>query len=474
LISLTKKDIVRGLVSLGLESGDKVLMHSSFVALGKVEGSPNTVIDALLEVLGKDGLLVMPTFSAGSPFNRKNAPTGLGVIPDAFWRLPGVVRSLHPSHSVAAMGPGAEGLIRDHENAPTAYGEGTPYFKLAMGGGKVLLLGVDQDRNTTLHAAEAAAGAPYLKNIEGIYIDDNGDEVKIPIAAMAGPHRDFIGLDKLFREKGIMRIGRIGRAACRLMDGEAMLLAAIEALQKDPAAVLCNNPACWDCVRQRGQIKAARLLDECFTLAAVAGDISEDWEDVHRAILGEGISILELTAEEYERWSSDLTDAGISISAIRGGLKGNAAAKLAESLGVPFIVPASCEEDMAAAAKLPGRVIVENTGACSAVYKEAYNRDGMPEFAFNPAQFAAVGEKPFLRVFYRGTLRKHTVHFYLDDGLFNGTPTLPGQGNGEVKEIISMLRCRGYNGAITLRARSGGIAGFRAAASAFWYLLDNI
>ncbi|MFA6666311.1 MAG: hypothetical protein WCT06_07040, partial [Armatimonadota bacterium] len=66
------------------------------------------------------------------------------------------------------------------------------------------------------------------------------------------------------------------------------------------------------------------------------------------------------------------------------------------------------------------------------------------------------------------------VHFYLDDGLFNGTPTLPGQGNGEVKEIISMLRCRGYNGAITLRARSGGIAGFRAAASAFWYLLDNI
>jgi hypothetical protein len=279
---------------------------------------------------------------------------------------------------------------------------------------------------------------------------------------------------RLFRENGVMRTGRIGNAVCRLMDGKGMLESAMDAIRKDPAAVLCSNAACWDCVRQRGQIKAHRLLNETFTLAAVAGDISGDWEEVRRAILGEGISALELTADEYSSYGAKLADMGVRVAAIRGGIGGRAGAELAESLGVPFIVPAPCAEDMALASKLPGRVLAENTGACSEVYKEAYGRDGMPDLAFNPAQFAAAGENPFLRVFYRGIIRKHTAHFYLDDGLFCGESALPGQGNGEVKEIISMLRCRSYDGAVTLRSHKMGIKGFREAAEAFWALLDNM
>ncbi len=323
---LTRADIVAGLQALGLAVGDRVLVHSSLSALGRVEGGAETVIDALLEAVGSAGLVVVPTFGGRQPFDRRRTPTSLGQIPDKFWRRAEAVRSLHPSHSVAAIGQGAAELIADHEQAPTAYGEGTPYHRLATSGGKVLFIGVDQDRNTTLHTAEALAGAAYLQNIESSYVADNGEVVALHIAAMAGPHRNFLAMDVLFSEWGVMQVGCIGRAVCQLMDG---------------AAMLCDNPACADCVTQRkilglsplsdrdflalgavsasqaGSAKAARLAQEDFTLAAVTAEIAEDPAEIWAALRTEGISALEITGEEYNRWGHALPE-GFRIVALRG------------------------------------------------------------------------------------------------------------------------------------------------------------
>ncbi|MHB1190655.1 MAG: AAC(3) family N-acetyltransferase [Armatimonadota bacterium] len=448
-------------------------MHSSLVALGQVDGGADAVIEALLEAVGPAGMVAMPTFACNPPFGRRTSATRLGAIPDRFWRRPEAVRSLHPTHSVAAIGLGAEELIRDHDKAPTAYGEGTPYHRLAVGGGKILLLGVDQDRNTTLHTAEAFVRAPYLDDIEAAYVDDDGREITISVAAMAGPHRDFIGLDSLFRERGIMNTAKIGKAVCRLMETGPMLGAALEAIRLDPAAVLCDNPACADCVMQRGRIKAARLAKEDFTLAAVAGDISDDPDEVLETIHGEGISALELTAYEYDRYKGK-----ISIVAIRGGVNDVDAAKLAADLCVPLVVPVINREDFEAAARMNSEeclVLTENRGATSELLRELYGKvENAPRLAFNPASFAAVGEKPFLGVFYRGLLRKQTARFYIDDATFEGAPTLPGRGNGEVKEIISMLRCRSYTGTMTLRSHAKGAPAFREAAAALRRLLDTM
>ncbi|MHB9025330.1 MAG: AAC(3) family N-acetyltransferase [Armatimonadota bacterium] len=475
---LSRAEIVAGLRALGVQPGDRVLVHSSVSALGQVEGGPDTVIDALLEAVGPTGTIIVPTFACPPPFDRRTSPTPLGGVPECLWRRPDALRSLHPTHSVAAIGPAAEELLRDHEKAPTAYAEDTPYYRLAMDGGKILLLGVDQDRNTTLHAAEAIAGAPYLSTIQGTYIDDNGQPVTITIPAMAGPHRNFIGLDRLFRERGIMTVGRIGKAVCRLMDGKGMLETALEALRRDPAAVLCDNSACADCVMQRGKIKAARLAGEDFTLAAVAGDISSELSVVQEALLGEGISAVELTPDEYRRYGTGLADAGFTVAAIRGKAGDGHAAELARRLVVPLIIPVGTQGEFNEALTLKDQgfnIIVENSGQLAPFYEIYYaEHTGAPGLAFNPAQFAATGEKPFLGVFYRGTLRKRLAHFYIDDGAFDGHDAWPGQGNGEVKEIISMLRCRGYDGVMTLRSPAPGVPAFRQAAAAFWKLLDEM
>lgn len=478
---LSRQDIVRGLRELGLVSGDRVMVHSSMAAFGPVDGGADTVIDALLEAVGPDGLVVVPTFGCKPPFDRRSSATPLGAVPDRFWRRAEAVRSLHPTHSVAAIGKGAEDLIRDHEKAPTAYSEGTPYHTLAMQGGKVLLLGVDQDRNTTLHTAEALAEAPYLDDVEGAYTNDKGNAVTIGVRAMAGPHRDFIGLDRLFRERGIMSVGRIGGAVCRLMDGRQMVETALEAIRRDPAAVLCGNPACGDCVMQRGRIKAARLSAESFTLAAVFGDIDEgDPAKAARALKGQGIFRVEMTAAEHSRVGARLAEEGVSCAAVRARPDDGEATRLAASLGVPLIAPVGGIEDFERAMELAqttaARVLITNAGAGAGFYRNLYNKyEGAPDLAFSPAGFASAGEKPFLEVFYRGTLRKHASHFYIDD--FRGSdasPVVPGEGNAEVKEIISMLRCRSYGGVMTLRSPGGGVSGFRAAAEAFWGLMDSM
>ena len=55
--------IVEDLNKLGINKGDKVLIHSSYKSLGGVEGGPDTLFDALQEAVGEDGILMFPTFT---------------------------------------------------------------------------------------------------------------------------------------------------------------------------------------------------------------------------------------------------------------------------------------------------------------------------------------------------------------------------------------------------------------------------
>ena len=47
----------------GLGEVGRLLMHSSLHSLGQVDGGAETLIDALLEVLGEEGTLMVPTFN---------------------------------------------------------------------------------------------------------------------------------------------------------------------------------------------------------------------------------------------------------------------------------------------------------------------------------------------------------------------------------------------------------------------------
>jgi len=126
------------------------------------------------------------------------------------------VASVHPRASITAIGGRAEEICRDHWKAETAHGEGTPYVRMADLGGYVCLLGVDEDRNTTLHAVEELLRLFYLTTTDEVTFPTPEGEVTRSWVFFPGPHRDFIGLDRLLRQRGVLRLGRIGSGVVRL------------------------------------------------------------------------------------------------------------------------------------------------------------------------------------------------------------------------------------------------------------------
>lgn len=162
--SFSASDLEHALRELGLAAGDTVLVHSAFDAFEGFTGKPTDAIGALQRVVSEQGTLLMPTLPFGGTavayaesdplFDPARTPSRMGLLTELFRRLPGVVRSVHPTHSVAVWGRDADAIAADHWHARTPCGAGTPYARLLEHSGKILLLGADVSSLTFYHTVE--------------------------------------------------------------------------------------------------------------------------------------------------------------------------------------------------------------------------------------------------------------------------------------------------------------------------------
>ena len=290
----SKASIVRALRKFGLKQGDVVVCHSSLSSFGKVQGGARAVVDALLETIGKAGTLLVPSHSHDVPYDAQRSPSSLGAITEEVRRRPGIARSLCPIMPAVALGARAEEFTANHHKCKCP-NVGSPYHLAAQAGGYVLLLGVDQDRNTTIHTAEALARVPYLNPVRAKYVDERGRTRTYEGILGAGPHRNFIGLDAKLREVGVVKVGRIGKCVARLMKGQELIDFCIAELRKDPTVFLSRNEGYYDGVRQRGMVRAARIAaEERFTLVARTGAAGANMEEVLWHAERAGVSGLEV------------------------------------------------------------------------------------------------------------------------------------------------------------------------------------
>lgn len=165
--------VKHALKSLGIRDGDVLMVHSGWDRLGGFRGTPKDLIDALSEVVGEKGTILMPTtpflgsaidHASDDPlFDARRTPSAMGLVTEVFRRGRGVVRSLHPTHSVAARGPAAEELVRDHHLAGDPCGQGTPWLRLIEFDAKILFLGVSVRANTLLHGVQAVLGPEWAE-----------------------------------------------------------------------------------------------------------------------------------------------------------------------------------------------------------------------------------------------------------------------------------------------------------------------
>lgn len=167
-VRVTGAEIGAALAAAGLSRGDNVFFQSAMSPFGEIEGGPETVLRALDEVLGAEALVAMPAFPfRGSVleylrddpcFSVRSTPSSMGSVSERFRQLPGTVRSLHPTHSVSARGPGAESLVAGHELALTPFGEGTPFARLLERDAYQVWFGTDVHAFTLYHTFECLLG----------------------------------------------------------------------------------------------------------------------------------------------------------------------------------------------------------------------------------------------------------------------------------------------------------------------------
>ena len=167
---MVHKKMLLDLQALGIMPGNDLLVHSSYKSLGAEVENPMQVIETLRFALGEEGTLLFPTLTYEAVpalpaekriFDVRHTPSDVGALSEVFRNMEGVVRSVHPTHSVAAIGKRAETYVANHEKDATPVGENSPFRKLRDYKGYILMLGCGLNPNTSMHGVEELANAPY-------------------------------------------------------------------------------------------------------------------------------------------------------------------------------------------------------------------------------------------------------------------------------------------------------------------------
>jgi aminoglycoside 3-N-acetyltransferase len=163
-----RPDVLRSALQRITGGGAELLfVHSSLSSCGYFTAGPKDVLQSLREVSGTLGLpthsyCYPATVGAEAPlFNPATTPSQNGLLTEIFRTQASVVRSVHATHSMAAMGPLAQELTTYHYLSNTPCGAGTPYDRLLQKRASILLFGVAFHCYTLFHTAEDASGSEY-------------------------------------------------------------------------------------------------------------------------------------------------------------------------------------------------------------------------------------------------------------------------------------------------------------------------
>ena len=248
---ITQASLAGDLRRLGVRPGSVLLVHSSLSALGWVCGGAQAVVGALLDVLGAEGTLVVPTHTNGNsdpalwgnppvpeswwPVIRETMPAydpaitpsrGLGVVVEVARTWPGALRSDHPQDSFAAIGPAAATVTAGHA-LDSGFGERSPLARVHDLDGDVLLLGAGHGSNTSLHYAEHRVPAPPREPY-GAAVQGPEGRRWTTWEDVVADETDFEALGAAFDATGAATIGVAGIGEARLMRQRALVAFAVD------------------------------------------------------------------------------------------------------------------------------------------------------------------------------------------------------------------------------------------------------
>jgi len=222
-ITVGKADIKKGLRRLGVREGGRIMVHTSLTGLGYVRGGAKALCEALMELVTAEGVLMMSSFNHDRPFHEdapgyydpRETPATDGIVPDTFWRMRGVCRSLNPTHAFAVWGKDARDYVKNHHKV-TTMGAGSPAGLLEQQAGKIVLIDCP-GANSFHHVVEMTNSVHCLGKRTEEY------SVRLPNHRTVkcrtwGWRRTLCPISEKglyipeMRRRGLMREGRVGNA----------------------------------------------------------------------------------------------------------------------------------------------------------------------------------------------------------------------------------------------------------------------
>lgn len=168
---ILKSDLKTALVNLGITEGDNLMVHASWRQFYNFKGEPKDVIEILMEILGDEGTLLMPSYGPDRTFFDINkTPSNAGVLSEVFRLLPNTYRSACTHFSVCAIGKKALEFTSEHFNSKYGFDNFSPYYKFANTiNSKILFMGLGKEPTTIslFHCAGYILKnkIPYFENL---------------------------------------------------------------------------------------------------------------------------------------------------------------------------------------------------------------------------------------------------------------------------------------------------------------------
>lgn len=231
---LTKNTILKQLEQFSIARGKPVIVHSSLKAIGEIDGGAETLLSSLIDYFTEqDGLLCIPTHTWNQgQLDLKNPSTCIGVLPNIAALHPHGKRSLHPSHSMMVFGKEEkiDAFIKNEAFVDTPTSPDGCYGNLYKEDGYILLIGVDQRKNTFIHCVEE------MLNVNGrltenkveqkiIYEDGKIEKrfiYKIDTSCLGDISKRFIKFETPLRYYDCIIDGNIGEAPTQLCSAKKM------------------------------------------------------------------------------------------------------------------------------------------------------------------------------------------------------------------------------------------------------------
>ena len=269
-LGLTSSDISDQLRGLGIVRGNIIYVRSRLTAIGKIQRDIKlNLIKGIVDVIGEEGLLLVPSFTSRSRrwdknqvvFNKHTIPR-CGGLAKAVLQTAGAVRSAHPTHSFAALGSRAKMMLGDHDETKSAF---YPMRHLIDANAKMLLIGCNPESPgfSTVHYVQNELGLSqqhFIKYFFSVLIEKESGYKKWCAEEDPGCSAGFDKLYKHYILDNNFSTGYVGNAYSILVRAGDAYRVEKQLLMENPRAVLCDSSGCLSCrILRRYNMMAAPL-----------------------------------------------------------------------------------------------------------------------------------------------------------------------------------------------------------------------